>query len=197
MKRKNLLKTGALAVGLSLGLSTSAVLAQDVTLRMSTWLPGQHHLVANTLPDWFAAIEEASGGTLKISIDPAPIAGPPAQYDVVRDGAADLSYHVMGYTPGPFEIVRGVELPFLSPNAEIGSQATYDWYDRNIGFEKEFRDVKVLTLFVHGPGCCAFQRADHDTGTTSRCEAARWRRRRSDVRSPRCDAGFDAGPRLL
>jgi len=60
-----------------------------------------------------------------------------------------MSYHVMAYTPGPFEILRGVELPFLSPNAEIGSQATYDWYDRNIGFDKEFQDVKVVTIFVY------------------------------------------------
>ena len=152
MKHRNLISAGALAAGLGLGLSVSAALAQDVTLRMSTWLPGGHHLVADTLPTWIAAIEEASGGTLTIAIDPAPIAAPPGQYDVVRDGAADLSYHVMGYTPGPFEIVRGVELPFLSPNAEIGSQATYDWYDRNIGFDKEFKEVKVITLMVHGPG---------------------------------------------
>ena len=63
-----------------------------------------------------------------------------------------MSYHVCAYTPGPFEIVRGLELPFLSPNAEVGSQAAWDWYNRNIGFDKEFKDVKVVTLFVHGPG---------------------------------------------
>ncbi len=142
-----------LTLGIALTAATSvAAFAETVTLRMSTWLPPQHHLVADTLVEWIAAIDEASGGTLKIKIDPAPIAKPPAQYDVVRDGAADMSYHVMAYTPGPFEIVRGVELPFLSPSAEIGSQAAYEWYDRNVGFDKEFKDVKVVTLMVHGPG---------------------------------------------
>ena len=152
MKRRNLLKSGVLAAGLTLALGTTAAMAQNVTLRMSTWLPPKHHLVADTLQQWFAEIEKASGGTLKIKLDPAPIAKPPGQYDVVRDGAADLSYHVMAYTPGPFEILRGAELPFLSENAEAGSQAAYDWYDRNIGFDKEFKDVKVITLMVHGPG---------------------------------------------
>lgn len=152
MKRRTLLKAGALAAALSMGLSATAALADTVTLRMSTWLPPQHHHTAVTLPRWIAAVEEASGGTLKIKIDPAPIAKPPGQYDVVRDGAADMSYHVVAYTPGPFEILRGAELPFLSPNAEVGSQAAYDWYDRNIGFDKEFKDVKVVTMFVHGPG---------------------------------------------
>ena len=152
MRRRSFIKTGALSLALACGFGAATALAETVTLRMSTWLPPQHHLVADTLPTWIKAIDEASGGTLKINIDPAPIAKPPAQYDIVRDGAADMSYHVVAYTPGPFEILRGAELPFLSPNAEIGSQAAYDWYDRNIGFDKEFKDVKVVTIFVHGPG---------------------------------------------
>lgn len=150
MNSKSLIKAGALAA--VFGLTTTAAMAETVTLRMSTWLPPKHHVTADTLPKWIAAVDKASGGTLKIKIDPAPIAKPPAQYDVVRDGAADMSYHVVAYTPGPFEILRGVELPFLSPNAEVGSQAVFDWYDRNIGFEKEFKDVKVITIMVHGPG---------------------------------------------
>lgn len=152
MKRRTLIKTGAAATAMALGLSATAAFAETVTLRMSTWLPPKHHHTAATLPAWIAAIDEASGGTLKIKIDPAPIAKPPSQYDVVRDGAADMSYHVVAYTPGPFEILRGVELPFLSPSAEVGSQAAYDWYDRNVGFDKEFKDVKIITMFVHGPG---------------------------------------------
>lgn len=152
MKRRSFLRTGALAATITLGLSSVSAFAETVTLRMSTWLPPQHHLIAETLPRWTSAIEKASNGTLKIKVDPAPIAKPPAQYDVVRDGAADMSYHVVAYTPGPFEILRGAELPFLAPSAEIGSQAAYEWYERNIGFDKEFKDVKVLTIFVHGPG---------------------------------------------
>ena len=158
MKKRDLIKKGlataALAASIGLtGAMTNAVNAADkVTLRMSTWVPSSHHLTADTFPVWIKAIEEASGGTLTIKIDPAPIAGPPAQYDLVRDGSADMAYHVTGYTPGPFEVLRAVELPFISPSAEIGSQAAWEWYDRNIGFEKEFKDVKVITIMVHGPG---------------------------------------------
>lgn len=151
MKRRDFLKTSGAAASVSLVGFTPAF-AQNAALRVSTWVPPQHHMNANTLPAWVAAIDEASGGSLRLNVDPAPIAGPPAQYDLVRDGAADIAYHVAAYTPGPFEVARGVEMPFLSPNAEIGSQATYEWYERNIGFDTEFTDVKVLTLFVHGPG---------------------------------------------
>ena len=121
-------------------------------LRMSSWLPPQHHILTGSIQPWIDAVEEASNGTLAIRIDPAPIAPPPQQYDIVRDGAADLAYHVVAYTPGPFEIVRAIELPFLSPNAEVGSQAVVDWYERNIGFDAEFSDVKVISIMVHGPG---------------------------------------------
>lgn len=152
MKRRTFMTSGIAATALAFGLSATTAFADTVTLRMSTWLPPKHHHTSVTLPKWIAAVEEASGGTLKIKIDPAPIAKPPGQYDIVRDGAADMSYHVTAYTPGPFEILRGAELPFLSPNAEIGSQAAFDWYDRNVGFDKEFNDVKIITMFVHGPG---------------------------------------------
>jgi len=152
MKRRTLVKAGLISAAAAMGFGSTVAMAETVTLRMSTWLPPKHHHVAVTLPTWIAAVEEASGGTLKIKIDPAPIAKPPGQYDVVRDGAADMSYHVVAYTPGPFEILRGAELPFLSPSAEVGSQAAYDWYDRNVGFDAEFKDVKIITMFVHGPG---------------------------------------------
>ena len=132
--------------------STAAMAAETVTLRMSTWLPPKHQIVTGSLEPWFESIKEASGGTLIIKLDPAPIAKPPGQYDIVKNGAADLAYHIAGYTPGPFEVMRGVELPFLSPNATVGSQAAFEWYDQNVGFDSEFKDVKVITLMVHGPG---------------------------------------------
>lgn len=150
MKRRTVLKIGL--AGLALGATAPGTAHAATRLRISTWLPPTHHLPADTLTTWSRAIAAASDGEVQLAIDPAPIAKPPAQYDLVRDGIADIAYHVMAYTPGPFEIVRGVELPFISPDAEIGSQACYDWYDRNVGFEKEFKDVKVLSLMVHGPG---------------------------------------------
>lgn len=152
MERRDFLKAAS-AAGVSLvAFNPTALMAQNASLRIATWVPPQHHMNANTLPTWVGAVKDASGGSLALNVDPAPIAGPPEQYNIVRDGAADIAYHVAAYTPGPFEVARGVEMPFLSPSAEIGSMAAYDWYDRNIGFDTEFKDVKVLTIFVHGPG---------------------------------------------
>ncbi len=130
---------------------TAANAQEKVTLRMAVWLPPLHHL-SKSLVAWSAQIEEASNGTLLIKLDSAALAKPPGQYDLAKKGVADLAYHVFGYTPGRFQIIRATELPFLSPNAEVGSQATWDWYERNVGADKEMPDVKLITLWIHGPG---------------------------------------------
>ncbi|MFQ5953773.1 MAG: TRAP transporter substrate-binding protein [Kiloniellales bacterium] len=143
---------GALALTFALGvaLHPSAAGAEAVKLRMATWLPAVHHL-PKSLQAWADEVEKASGGSLVIEIDKAPIAKPPGQYDLVKKAIADMAYPVLAYTPGRFHILRATELPFLSPSAEVGSQAAWDWYARNVG-EKEFEDVKLITFWIHGPG---------------------------------------------
>ncbi len=143
---------GALAVAFTLGvaLQPEPAAAQTVKLRMATWLPAVHHL-PKSLQAWADEVANASGGSLVIEIDKAPIAKPPGQYDLVKKAIADMAYPVLAYTPGRFHVLRATELPFLSPSAEVGSQAAWDWYARNVG-EKEFKDVKLITLWIHGPG---------------------------------------------
>jgi len=131
-------------------LHASAVTAETVTLRIATWVPPIHHL-HRTFTEWAAQIDRASGGSLKIVLDDAPLAKPQGQYDVARNGIADLAFPVLGYTPDRFSVTRGMELPFLSPNAETGSRALWHWYSHDVS-GKEFKDIKVVTLFVHGPG---------------------------------------------
>ena len=59
----------ASAVALSAGVASAQ---ETVTLRMGTWLPPQHHMIATTLKDWIASVDEASNGRIKINVDPAP-----------------------------------------------------------------------------------------------------------------------------
>lgn len=143
---------GVLAVAFTLGvaLQPDIAVAQTVKLRMATWLPSVHHL-PKSLQAWADEVKKASGGSLVIEIDKAPIAKPPGQYDLVKKAIADMAYPVLAYTPGRFHVLRATELPFLSPSAEVGSQAAWDWYARNVG-EKEFEDVKLITFWIHGPG---------------------------------------------
>lgn len=130
---------------------THTVLAQTTTLRMANWLPPVHHMT-QTLGNWAAEVEKASEGSLKIDLLKAPLGKPPAQYDLVKNGVVDIAWGVPAYTPGRFHMMRVMELPFLSPNAEMGSAGLWEWYSKHNLLEKEFADTKLLAVFVHGPG---------------------------------------------
>jgi len=133
------------------GITFSAAQAETTTLTMSNWVPPVHHLT-HTLNGWIAAVKKESGGTLIIKLDKGAVAKPPGMYDVAKNGIRDIAWGVAGYTPGRFPLYRTLELPFLSPNAEIGSVAMWDWYTRNKLDAKEITDTKLITVWVHGPG---------------------------------------------
>ena len=130
---------------------SAAATAQTVTLKMAHWVPSVHHLT-NTYADWIASIEKASGGTLTVKLDKAPLAKPPGQYDLARKGVRDITWGVAGYTPGRMPLIRGAEVPFATPNSQTGSPAMYRWYTKHKLHEREFNDTKLITAFVHGPG---------------------------------------------
>lgn len=144
-----------LAIVASVMLATAAAagsgLAQTKTLRMANWLPPVHHMTTS-LAKWTGEVEAASGGSLKIQVLPPGLAKPPGQYDLAKNGITDLSWGVAAYTRGRFPMIRALELPWLSPNAEVGSISLWQWMEKNGLIEKEFSDTKLIAAFAHGPG---------------------------------------------
>jgi TRAP-type C4-dicarboxylate transport system substrate-binding protein len=119
-------------------------------LKLSHWVPPSHPL-QKALEDWGAAVEKASGGTLKYKVYPAQQLGKAFDhYDIARDGIADLTYVNPGYQPGRFPIIAAGELPFLMSDAKGGSEALDAWYRKYAA--SEMRDVKFCLAFVHDPG---------------------------------------------
>ena len=49
-------------------------------------------------------------------------------YDMVRDGIADVTYINPGYQPGRFPIIAAGELPLLIKDATSDSEALDAWY---------------------------------------------------------------------
>jgi TRAP-type C4-dicarboxylate transport system substrate-binding protein len=126
-------------------------LAQEKTfeLKISHWVPASHPL-QKSLEDWGAAVEKASGGTIKSRVYPAQQLGKAFDhYDMARDGIADVTYVNPGYQPGRFPIIGAGELPFLMSDAKGGSMGLDAWYRKYA--EKEMKDVKFCLAFVHSP----------------------------------------------
>ncbi|MFK7755190.1 MAG: TRAP transporter substrate-binding protein [Sedimentitalea sp.] len=144
---KNMIK-GATALALVLAASSASA---ETTLTVSTWAGPNHSMNSKVFPRIKEILEACEGGDMSVKIE-FGLAPPPAQYDTVRDGVADLTWIVHGYTPGKFVTTKLAELPGISGNAEqisVAFQMTHEKYLAAVG---EAKGVEVLTNFVHGPG---------------------------------------------
>lgn len=139
---------GALAGAL---LCAAGAARADVTLTASSWVPAAHTL-AVTQARWCEDVAKATSNRVKCNILPKPVAAPPATFDAVRDGLADLSFGVHGYIPGRFVLTQMAELPFTGNSAESTSVAYQRVFDKYLAKLNEHKGVKVLAVFTHGPG---------------------------------------------
>jgi TRAP-type C4-dicarboxylate transport system substrate-binding protein len=132
--------------------SGSALAQQTITLRLHQFLPGQAPIPSRAIVPWAKKVETESGGRIKIQIFNAMQLGgtPPQLFDQARDGVADITWTVLGYTPGRFNKAEVFELPFMSGSAEHSSRAFQEYVDKFAA--DEFKDIKLLAVHTHGPG---------------------------------------------
>ncbi len=133
------------AAGLSL--MAGSAMAADVTLRFSTFHPQGHWYVVDHLLPLFKRIEEATEGRVKVQLLPKVVGTAQTQYDVVRDGLADMAYIIPGYTPGRFPLQELGELPLLGDDVRTLAPAFVKLYREE--FEKfgEFGEVHPLIIY--------------------------------------------------
>lgn len=138
------------AVAMTLG---AGAFAQEVTLRMHQFLPAQANVPKNILLPWADRVMAASGGRIDIQHFPSMQLGgtPPQLIDQAIDGVADIVWTVAGYTPGRFPRAEVFELPFTMTDAGDMSAAYWALAEEQM-LDQDFADVKVLGVWVHGPG---------------------------------------------
>ena len=124
----------------------------QTTFTMSSWVPPAHHLTAVVLQGFGDEIEKASGGRMKFQMLPKAPAAAPGTFDAVRDGLVDVSYVTASYTPARHILPLMAELPGAGDTAEINSVAYSRVYWRSMDKAGEYKGVKLLAVFTHGPG---------------------------------------------
>jgi TRAP-type transport system periplasmic protein len=124
--------------------------AQTV-LTVSSWLPATHTLSV-AQKDWCDLLEKNTTGKMKCNILPRGVSAPPGTMDAVKNGLADVSYTVHGYTPGRFVYTQMAEFPFLGESSEPISVAFNRVASKYPQFGAEHQGVKVISYFTHGPG---------------------------------------------
>jgi TRAP-type C4-dicarboxylate transport system substrate-binding protein len=143
-------KLTTLLAGAAFALSGAAAFAADYTLTISSWAPPTHNINAKMWPKFVEMVEEATDGqvTAELKLGLAP---PPAQMDLIMDGAADLSIIFHGYQAGRFVTTKLIELPGFEGSAEAASVAYWRAYEKYLSKADEHRGVKVIALHTHGP----------------------------------------------
>jgi TRAP-type C4-dicarboxylate transport system substrate-binding protein len=140
-----------LALALALSVAATAASAQ-VTLNVNTWVPPSHLLVADALMPFCKDVEGATQGRVKCNLLPKAVVAPPQTLDAVKNGLADISFVVPGYTPGRFVLTDAPEFPFMGDTSEAMSVAYQRVHDKMLAKFDEYKGVKVLAVFTHGPG---------------------------------------------
>jgi TRAP-type C4-dicarboxylate transport system substrate-binding protein len=140
----------ATAVGAALVAPAAPALAQT-TLTFSTWVPPTHHLSV-WQRNWAAELEKATAGRIKVQELPKAPAAPPGTFDAVRDGLVDFSYVTASYTPARHILPLMAELPGAGATAEINSVAYSRIYWKHFHKVGEYRGVKLMAVWTHGPG---------------------------------------------
>jgi TRAP-type transport system periplasmic protein len=130
--------------------ASTAASAQTV-LTLSSWVPPTHTLTESQR-DWCAMLEQKVPGKIRCNQLPRAVSAPPGTFDAVRNGLADLSFTVQGYTPGRFATTQIAEFPFLGDSSEATSVAFNRVYDKSPAMQEEHKGVKVIAVFTHGPG---------------------------------------------
>jgi TRAP-type C4-dicarboxylate transport system substrate-binding protein len=145
------IKRTALVAALA-ALTATGAWAQEVELKLHQLLPERATIPANAIIPWIEKIQADSGGRIKITHYPSMQLGgsPPGVYDQAVDGVADITWTVIGYTPGRFPTTEAFELPFMVGDSEASSKAFHEYVLAN-GMD-EFADTHPIVFHTHGPG---------------------------------------------
>jgi TRAP-type C4-dicarboxylate transport system substrate-binding protein len=132
----------------ALALASSTLHAQEVTLKVSHFLPPNSNYQKGVLEPWCDKLAKDSGGKLKCQIYPAMQLGgtPPQLADQVKNGVADIVMTSPSYSSGRFPYTEALEQPFtLPPGGLAGSKAMWDYSQRFA--TKDYADFRLLAMF--------------------------------------------------
>jgi len=142
---KRLLATLVAAIGL-VGLVIAA--KAETTFTVSTYTSYKFWLVSETIENWARDVEAATNGRVTIRVLKNALGDGPAHYDLARDGVANITLGVPGYTPGRFLLTDVGSLPFVGNTSVARSVALWRTFEQFPAFQEEYKDVHVVSLFT-------------------------------------------------
>ncbi len=138
------------AAALATSAITAPAAAEPTELLFNVFIPRPAPLYKNALEPWARAVEEASNGTLKITIPAASMAPPKKQYDIVQDGVADIATASVQFKRKQLPLDLIGTLPLIAGSAKGASVAAWETHQKFFAEKDQWGDFKLLSLFSLG-----------------------------------------------
>lgn len=137
-----------MAAGL-LSMAGTALADKPITLRVHHFLSANSNAQENIIEPWCNKVAEESENRLQCQIYPSmQLGGTPAQlFDQAKDGVVDLVWSIPTYASGRFNKTEAFELPWITQDAESGSQAFWEYVENNAA--DEYKGVKPIFVHLH------------------------------------------------
>lgn len=120
----------------------------ETNLIFNAFLPPHDELRKTAIEGFAAAIARESGGSITVTIPETSLAPSDRQYEMVRDGIADMAIVSSGVVRSLVALNQISDLPLMSPTAEAGSVALWETYQKYFAEKDELKGVKILSLSV-------------------------------------------------
>lgn len=148
MKQMTLAALGG-AVLSAVALAPTAVTAQEVTLRVHSFLPPVANPMKHWVIPWAEKVEKDSKGRIKVQVFPSMQLGGKAEQllSQVRDGVVDVAWALPGFTPGVMPKLEIFELPFLHRSTNATVRSLQEYVPKYM--KKDFEPYHVLLVHCH------------------------------------------------
>lgn len=127
--------------------------AEELTIKFSHFLGPKSFFQTDFVEPWARELEQSTNGRVKVEVfnSESPFGKVTEQASQVKAGTIDIALGLRGAEGDRFIRSSVVELPFATTDALSGSRALWNLY-KDGTLADEYRDYKVLALFVHNPG---------------------------------------------
>jgi len=134
------------------GIAIAGPAGAQATLTISSWAPPTHLMTREVVQGWASEVEKATEGRVKFRILAQHPSAPSGAFDAVREGLVDVSFTGPNYTPARHVVTMLPELPGGGATSLVNSVAYHRIYWKHLDKANEFKGVRLLSTFTHGPG---------------------------------------------
>lgn len=140
--------TSSAAIAAAAGMPSLPAWAQAADeLKLATFVPPSHIIMAKVLTPWTQDVAKASNGKMSVRMFPSMQLGgkPPELYRQMAQGVSDICFTLPGYTSADFPMMGLTELPGMAENAVDGTTKLWKNFEQFLA--RDFKEAKVLMLW--------------------------------------------------